>query len=399
MSKKIFASRKRNKGEEVIGYTLPVYHDGGAKVYVDFYCFDPGLGEMRRKKYHLDKYSTKKEQKRQAGLLIATLTRRLREGWNPYCDASSSRGYTEFSAVLEKYLEHICATSRKKTVHSYTSRVNILKEYNAVRVPPIKYAYQYDHEFVVDFLDYILLDREAGARTWNNYRGWCGAFGEYMVSRKYIESNPASDIPKMTNEPKKRQPLDKGMLRKLQEHLKESDPNFLLAVMFEYYTFIRPGELSNLRIRDIEIKEQRVFIAAEFSKNKKNGYVGLNAVLIKMMIELGTFKHDNDKYLFGKDFRPSTKKASPDVFNKRWAGVRKTLGWGDEYQFYSLKDSGIRDLANSAGIVIARDQARHSDISTTNKYLGMDKNVREETKTFSGAFGEITPAGGKTPPE
>ena len=57
----------------------------------------------------------------------------------------------------------------------------------------------------------------------------------------------------------------------------------------------------------------------------------------------------------------------------------------DSYQFYSLKDSGIRDLANEQGIVVAKDQARHSDISVTNKYLvGRDKQVNEATKHFKG---------------
>ncbi|MDM8337199.1 integrase, partial [Mediterranea massiliensis] len=65
--------------------------------------------------------------------------------------------------------------------------------------------------------------------------------------------------------------------------------------------------------------------------------------------------------------------------------VRAALHWPDTYMFYSLKDSGIRDLANSAGIVVARDQARHADISTTNKYLkGSSLTVHEETKHFKG---------------
>lgn len=67
--------------------------------------------------------------------------------------------------------------------------------------------------------------------------------------------------------------------------------------------------------------------------------------------------------------------------------MRKALHWSDEYQFYSLKDSGIRDLANSQGIVIARDQARHTDVATTNKYLqGRDMPVHVETKHFKGAL-------------
>ena len=70
-----------------------------------------------------------------------------------------------------------------------------------------------------------------------------------------------------------------------------------------------------------------------------------------------------------------------NYFNK----VREKLRFPDSYQFYSLKDSGIRDLANAKGIVIARDQARHADISTTNKYLkGSNMTVHEETKHFEG---------------
>ena len=75
-------------------------------------------------------------------------------------------------------------------------------------------------------------------------------------------------------------------------------------------------------------------------------------------------------------------------YRRRWnILVRKGLGWPDCYQFYSLKDSGLRDLANAEGIVIARDQARHSDVSTTNKYLqGRDSPVHEETKRFKGGL-------------
>lgn len=34
------------------------------------------------------------------------------------------------------------------------------------------------------------------------------------------------------------------------------------------------------------------------------------------------------------------------------------------------------------------DQARHTDVSTTNRYLGVEKSVHAETKSFKGAFEE-----------
>ena len=63
--------------------------------------------------------------------------------------------------------------------------------------------------------------------------------------------------------------------------------------------------------------------------------------------------------------------------------MRKALKWDKCYQLYSLKDSGIRDLANAHGVVVARDQARHSDISTTNRYI-QRHGVQYETLNFEG---------------
>ena len=105
------------------------------------------------------------------------------------------------------------------------------------------------------------------------------------------------------------------------------------------------------------------------------------------MIDLGVFKYPNDYYLFGpKVSHPSATRSDSEMFRRKWNTlVRKGLKWADCYQFYSLKDSGLRDLANAEGIVIARDQARHTDVATTNKYLqGRDAPVHEETKNFKG---------------
>ena len=153
----------------------------------------------------------------------------------------------------------------------------------------------------------------------------------------------------------------------------------------EYYTFIRPDELTHVRIQDLYLKEQKVYISDRVSKNSKDGMVGLNDDLIKLMVELKVFGSPGNWYLFGKNFRPSEEKADSRIFREKFAVIRGDLRWPDSYQFYSLKDSGIRDLANSVGVVVARDQARHSDVTVTNRYLkGDGLPVHEETKHFHG---------------
>nr|DAI84478.1 MAG TPA: putative TYROSINE RECOMBINASE XERC-LIKE CYCLE, CHROMOSOME DIMER RESOLUTION [Caudoviricetes sp.] len=113
--------------------------------------------------------------------------------------------------------------------------------------------------------------------------------------------------------------------------------------------------------------------------------VGLNDELIKLMLDLGVFKHDGNDYLFSTGFRPGKKKITTKTLRNMFYRVRDALHLPDTYMFYSLKDSGIRDLANAEGIVVARDQARHADVSTTNRYLkGNSLTVHEETKHFKG---------------
>lgn len=380
------ARKKLNSLSEVLKFTFPKLHTG-SKWYVDFYAYDPATDTMRRKKFHLDNIEKITERRKRANEMIESLTKLLRSGWSPWINAETNRSYTLLEDALEKYEAYVERMPKYKTRKSYTSRLNIFRKYNASRLLPIRYVYQYDTAFVSDFLDYIFLDRETNARTRNNYRQWCASLATFFIEKQYLTTNPVEKIKTIAETGKKRQPLTAQMLHELEKHLRDSHPYFYLACMMEYYTFIRPEELTHVKLADINVKEQSVFISGEVSKNKHDGKVGLNAKIIMFMIDLGVFKYPNDYYLFGpKVSRPSAKRSDSEMFRRKWNTlVRKGLGWADCYQFYSLKDSGLRDLANAEGIVIARDQARHTDVATTNKYLqGRDAPVHEETKNFNG---------------
>lgn len=378
--------RKLNSQSELQSFTYPRLHTGKSW-YIDFLAFDPAEGKMKRKKYMLDNIPTIRERRARSVEIINSLLKLLRTGWSPWVDASASRSYTLLDKALERYEKHLEKLQREKTRQSYQSRVNILKEYNATLPIPIKYVYQFDKAFISGFLDYIYYDRESSARTRNNYRGWCSSLASFFIEHAWLTDNPAEKIKSIEETPKKRQPLSTIQLKTLKQHLLEKNPNFLLACMFEYYTFIRPSELCSVTIGDINLKEQTIYISAAVSKNKRDGKVALNNTLIKMLLSLEVFKNHSGCYLFGKKMKPSEHKGDSEQFRREWLKLRKELHWPSSLQFYSLKDSGIRDLANSEGIVIARDQARHTDVSTTNKYLkGRDLPVHNETKHFEGGL-------------
>ena len=383
--------RRGSSLNSIIPYTLPKLHTG-KNWYIDFKAYDPLEQKMKRKKYMLDSIDKISVRKKRATELIANISRQLLSGWNPWADTSNSRQYTLFDDIVELYNKYLIKFHKSKvfkesTFADYKKRIRVLSEYNRKRFNPIIYIYQFDKTYASDFLDYILIDRDSSARTRNNYRTWLSSFGSWLLEKQYIDKNPVENIKSLSEDKKKRDALSASDLQKLRKYLEKNNPYFLLLCQFAYYTLIRPDELSNIQLSDIYIKDQKVFIPSSISKNRKDGMVGLNDILIKSMLELKIFNYSNDCYLFGKDFKPSKEKSTPRTYRTYFNKVRTLLKFPDSYQFYSLKDTGIRDLANSAGIVIARDQARHSDISTTNKYLkGEALPVHEETKHFEGLF-------------
>ena len=388
--KKMYSKNKDVlKNKEIFTFTPPRRHDG-KESYISFSIIDSVSGKRKRKKYMLDRYKKGMERDVMAAQIISNIYTKLMHGWNPWVAAPSLRSDVPLNVVIVRYRLNLDQLHRKnvikdKTYVDWKSRLSIFQEYLVETNRENFMAFQVNHTFAVDYLDYILLDRDVSARTRNNHRAWLSVFCNWMIEKNYIEENPTKEIPLLKEEEKFREPLTKAALHRLSAYLKKTDKHFLLAVMMEYFTLIRPTELSKIKLSDFNISEQSVFISSEISKNRKDGKVALNDKILKLMIDLEIFKSPSHYYLFGKEMMPSERPATAAIFRKKFAVVREELKFPKKYQFYSLKDSGIRDLANSNGIVNARDQARHADVSTTNKYLqGRDKSVDEGTKHFKG---------------
>lgn len=288
----------------------------------------------------------------------------------------------ELQQIFDHYRLYLSRMNKTVTRNDYDKRLKRLENWlyanNITAVEDIDFA---------KYLDWLYIDRGVSPRTYNNFRTWCQSFCKWMLRQRYVDADPLENITPLKEPQKTRQPLPTSVLRQIKAYLEPRNKHFLLAVMMEYYCFIRPGELSQIRIGDIDVKAHSIYIGADISKNGKAEVVGLNRSIVALMRELHVLRHPKEWYLFSNRCRPGKTRLEPRMFRDRWVRMRKRLGLPKEYQFYSLKDSGIRDLANAEGIVIARDQARHSSVAVTNKYLqGRDHPVHIETVRFKGAL-------------
>ena len=121
---------------------------------------------------------------------------------------------------------------KEKTSIDYLSRLKMLETF-IQECKSIKYAYQIDRAFAIDFLDHLMYDRDVSATTRNNYRSWFVSFGTWLMDRKYISENPAIDIRNIAQTEKFRDPLTNGALKRLKEYLYDNNKHFLLACLFE----------------------------------------------------------------------------------------------------------------------------------------------------------------------
>lgn len=186
---------------EVLNFTYPVLHTG-KKWYVDFTSYDPAVGLMKRKKYHLDGIKKITDRRKRAAELIESLTKLLRQGWSPWINENESNNYVLVEKALDKYKKNIEKLQKYTTRKSYTSNLNTLETYIKEQLLPPKYVYQLSTGFFSDFLDWLYFDREVSARTRNNYRLWCSSLASFFMEREYLHSNPLEKIKQSLRTPK-----------------------------------------------------------------------------------------------------------------------------------------------------------------------------------------------------
>lgn len=391
----MFSEPKKISFAEIEKYRLPIYNRKGKEKFVYFYVLDPdsvieGNPKLKRIRKKFNHIHSKKERDEAALRFRDEVSIKLKQGWNPLILESGKKGFTLYTIAFDKYEMYIKKllkdkSLKEKTVIDYSSRLKQLREYNEKLESKMVYIYQMDHCYIEGFLEYVYVERDTSPKTRNNYLRWISAFCNYLHNNGYIASNSAEKITFLREDDKQRKPLSAADMKKLNNYLAEHNPDFLLACQVHYYTLIRPNELSNIRLNDISLKEQTIFVSKDISKNRKDGKVTLPAIVIRHMIDRNIFSYPGDSYLFGRNFKPSLDKADARIFREEWIKVREALDFPSYYQFYSLKDTGITDAIDRVGLSVTKDQARHSSVATTNKYVRKDQlTAHPELKNFEG---------------
>jgi len=394
MDKKNFAFNVGKGSQKGRIWTPPVYHKGKEN-YVDFYAIDPCSGSMKRKKIMLGHIKSQRGRNSYARTLVEELTQKLIRGWNPWVELKSGAQFTTWEEVCSLYKRYIVklhndTALREETMRDYLSRLKILENWEGLSQYHVFYPYQIDEVVLSNFLDYILIERNNSPLTYNNYITWLHGFFKWMKMRRYIHDDPTEGISHIKGtRVKNRTVIPEHHLIRVRDYLQQHNKHFLLACHVLHYIFVRPHEMSLIRICDFKIKQKTLLLHGDKTKNHRDAALTLPDHIVKLMLELNIFDYPGHYYLFSDNFKPGESWRDSKQFRDYWnRHVRKDLGLPTEYKFYSLKDTGITNMlrANTDPISV-RDQARHSSLLITNTYTPLDiKEANPLILRYRGVF-------------
>lgn len=388
---------RKNGVAKCLAYTPPQYRTNKAGCYIEFYAYDPATGKMRRKRVKVNHIDGSRNRKQYAKECITRFANLLSDGWNPWIDCDPD-DIAQFLDCLDKYEEyvtkqHTSGLFRKQTYDDYKSKIKIIRYYvEHVQRPKerIRYMFQLSKRWVVDFLDYVYIDRNNRAQTYNNYLSFLRTLCDWWIARGFLAQRPTDGLQPISKRlfAKERSCIPISKVREIGEWTKEHDPYFHFACQILYYCFIRPVEMTRLKISDFNLQECTVTIPASASKNKRTQSVTLPKKVLLEGVELGIFSKPVSYHVFSERLRPGQEQIDPKIFRDHWRKVSDALKLKKEWKFYSLKDTGITEMLrqNTTAPVNVKDQARHSSLAITEIYIGENKKAVPEILELDGAL-------------
>lgn len=385
--------------------TLPHLVDAAGDVnkvwFVEYSCRNPYTDKLERFREYagFKKLKTAKERYALGEKIINEIKGKLENGWTPfeqkkltYQDALINQMFADrwgrerealptIRMYLSEFLESKKQTVIQHSYQTYRSKLRIFAEWAEHQELDKVHVSCITRDNVCEFLSYLVNESNVSKRTILKYKQILHGFFDYMMKERSIAiTNPVHDIPNMgriTDEAP--HPIPEQVRKILITYMRQHDPQLWLLCQMEYYCAIRPNELRQLRVKDIDFEHRTIRVPCTISKNRLTEYVNMPAQLYDVLVKSGFDKLNPEWYVFSCDGQPGNKMLGKNNFRFRFDRIRNRLGISAKYKLYSFKHTGGVELVN-AGIDTWELQRhfRHKSIDTTEKYIRRNFAVASE---------------------
>lgn len=344
-------------------------------IVVEYYFYDPKADVWVRKRIRLQRVLSGIKGKRERLLAAQEIADRynekLRGGWSPLHESEDSRLYTPLPKLRERFLEAKEAEGcRASTLVQYGSVTDIFIRWCEDSGLATRCSGTFLRPDAVRYMDDVLAMKHRH-KSYNNTLKVMKSFFAYAVEHCYAQSNPFESVKTLKNQEKLRVPVDADYRKVVTAYYDEHCPAMNIVCQLVYTSAIRPGEIANIRIRDIHIEEHYIVIPAASAKNGHERLAALSPALEVALSSVVYGAKSTDYYLFSRnaDMTPGPLPVNKQHFQKSWARMRRLTGLPDKMQLYSLRDTGLSDLLKE-GVdpLTVKQHADHHSLAMTDIY-------------------------------
>lgn len=361
-------------------------------VYADYYVMDALSGEMVRKRTRLTnllkRFPAGRQRQLAAQRFVEELNAKLSGGWTPLMETEDARLYTRLSDLREVFLKRKQVEGvRPATMQSYSSITNLFVRWCEDTGRHKKTSGTFLRVDAVCYMDSIV-DKGNSNRSYDNTLKTLKVFWTWALEHCYCRENPFAGLKPLPKEKKRRILIDPQTRAKMAEYLEVVCPQMLTVCMLVYSSAMRPKEIANIQIRDIDLQRRCIVVRDEVAKNKKSRCASLTPALVARLEPFAGLP--GHYYLFGSNqqIRPGEKRVALSNFRKKWDRLREVLQMPQEMQLYSLRDTGITDLLH-AGVdqLTVQHHADHSSLAIQQIYTDhFDPGLNEKIYTMAPKF-------------
>lgn len=374
----------------LIRYYPPVLKHDSNGYYLLYYCYCDCTQRMERVRIMLNRLHQRCKGlafRAEVSRMISELNLKLQSGWTPWQLPQSTVTLSSFESAFAAYEKQSKREHRASTYVSYQSVIRIFCFWLELSGVDLSAGVNlFNRSLAIRFMDWlyeaptakeIKLRKQKGFRprkalsnnAWNTYLKKYVAIFTWMVDHEYIDSNPFSKIKTKRKEIKRRAPISDDVRKLLRDYCLEHNRGYLVVLELVFYSLLRPKEIALIQIKDINLKSRLIYVDGSKSKTHKPKEVPISIEICHLLIDLMIDKYPLDYYVIGKDFAPSKEPAYNNCYRKYWSKLRKELGLPNEFQLYSMKDSGIitkfEDGVDALNIMRIAD---HHSLQTTTAY-------------------------------
>ena len=377
MAKKIYARARLVKGE-----------GRGKKWKIDYSVFDPKTGEETRHRKDFDLNEIPDLTVREAVALRIVQNIEVFAGSDQgKRDCLTLKRAVEMAAQVKQALPR--ANSRRKYITVSKKFLAWARRSGVDQLPVDEFSTRKALEFWDGFNALKLR-----GRTKNNYLATLRALWSVLIDREHTDKNPWERVKPSRKQEKLRRPFTDDERRTVAEYAEKNDYWLFRGILLQFYCYIRPTEMVNLKFKDFNLAKGLVTVQEGSSKTWRKVVKTIPKSVLPYFVDGRFDKEPANYFVFGRvgDARRGHMEPSPVQIHHnrpylRHAKLLKKLKAAgaladiEGLTWYSWKDTGISLHARSTTPLATRDQAGHTDFSMTLVYY-QQEDINQEYRNL-----------------